>query len=141
MAEFVERRLVVVVGGGELPAPGQHDLVALDVVAGAVAADVTDARGAVVEHPLGLLVGLPERLGQSARTLGQTVGLRGVEDGVLADVGDGEFLEEVDALALGVAARTAALVGDGDPAPVLEREGARAAFALSDLSASILDPT
>ena len=62
---------------------GQHDLVPLHVVVGAVARDVADRHAAVLHDPLGLLVDLPERLGGGVRALGQPVGLLGVEDGVL----------------------------------------------------------
>ena len=85
--QLVERGLVVVVRGGELHALGEHDLVAVQVVERAVPRHVADGDPAVFQHPLGLLVHLPERLGSGRGPGRQPVGLLGVEDVVLADDG------------------------------------------------------
>ena len=139
VAQLVERGLVVVVGGWELPALGQHDLVALHVVVGAVARDVADRHAAVFEHPLGLLMDFPERLGWSVGPFRQPVGLLGVEHGVLAHERHVEALVVVDAFALVVPDGLAMVVGDGEPLPILEGEDARSPLALPHLSAPCLD--
>ena len=137
--QLVERGLVVVVGRRELAALGQHDLVAVQVVERAVAGHVTDGDPAVLEHPLGVLVHLPERLGRGRWPGRQPVGLLGVEHGVLPDDGRAQPLVAVNALALAVPPGPAALVVDGDLPVVLEREDAGATLAFSDLAAPGLD--
>ena len=118
--QLVERGLVVVVRGGELHPLGQHDLVAAQVVERPVSGHVTDGDPAVLEHPLGVLVDLPERLGRGRRPSRQSVGLLGVEHGVLPDDGRGHPLVAVDALAFVVPDGPSALVVDGDLPVVLE---------------------
>ena len=120
MPQLVERRLVVVVRGGELSPLGQHDLVVVQIVEGAVSRDVTDGDPAVLEDAFGLLVHLPERLGSGRRPGRQSVGLLGVEDGVLPDDGRGHPLVAVDALAFVVPDGPAVLVVDGNLPVVLE---------------------
>ena len=97
----------------------QHDLVAVQVVERPVAGHVTDGDPAVFQHPLGLLVRLPERLGSGRGPGREPVGLFSVEDGVLPDDRRAHPLVAVDALAFPVPDGPAALVGDGDPPVVL----------------------
>ncbi len=97
----------------------QHDLVAVQVVERPVAGHVTDGDPAVFQHPLGVLVDLPERLGGGSGPGRQPVGLLGVEDGVLPDDRRGQALVAVDALAFVVPDGPSALVVDGDPPVVL----------------------
>ena len=118
--QLVQGGLVVVVRGGELSALGQHDLVAAQVVERPVSRHVTDGDPAVLEDAFGLLVHLPERLGSGRRPGRQSVGLLGVEHGVLPDDGRGQALVAVDALAFVVPDGPAALVVDGNLPVVLE---------------------
>ena len=138
--QLVERGLVVVVRGGELSALGQYDFVVVQVVECPVARHVTDGDPAVFQHPLGVLVDLPERLGSGRRPSRQPVGLLGVEDGVLPDVGSGQPLVAVDAIAFPVLDGPTALVVDGDLPVVLEGEDAGAMLAFSDLAAAAAFP-
>ena len=139
VSQLVERRLVVVVRGGELHPLGEHDLVVVQVVERPVSGHVTDGDAAVFQHPLGLLVRLPERLGSGRGPGREPVGLLGVEDGVLPDDGSGHPLVAVDALAFVVLDGPPALVGEGDLPMVLEREDPCPLLALSDLAAPGLD--
>ena len=118
--QLVERRLVVVVGRGELYPLGEHDLVAVQIVERAVSRDVPDGDPAVLEDAFGLLVDLPERLGGGCGPGRQPVGLLGVEDVVLPDDRRGQALVAVDALAFVVPDGPAALVGHRDLPVVLE---------------------
>ena len=118
--QLVERGLVVVVRGGELSALGEHDLVVVQVVERPVAGHVADGDPAVFQHPLDLLVDLPERLGGGSGPGRQSVGLLGIEHGVLPDDWRGHPLVAVDALAFVVPDGPAALVVDGDLPVVLE---------------------
>ena len=103
---------------------------------------MADRHPAVLQqHPLSVLVDLPERLGGGRGPGRQPVGLLGVEDGVLPDHGRGQAFVAVDALALIVPGGPTALVGEGDPPVVLEGEDAGATLSLPDLAAPGLDLT
>ena len=80
---------------------------------------MTDGDPAVFQHPLGLLVRLPERLGRGRGPGRQPVGLLSVEDGVLSDDRRAHPLVAVDVIAFPVPPGPSALVGDGDPPVVL----------------------
>ena len=117
--QLVERGLVVVVGRGELHALGEHDLVVVQVVERAVSRDVPDGNPAVFQHPFGVPVRLPERLGSGCGPGREPVRLLCVEDGVLPDDRRAHPLVAVDAIAFPVPDGPPALVVDGDLPVVL----------------------
>ena len=102
-----------------MPRSGSTISSLFSVVERPVSRHVTDGNPAVHEDAFGLLVRLPERLGRGRGPGRQSVGLLGVEHGVLPDDGRAHPLVAVDALALVVPHGPAALVGDGDPPVVL----------------------
>ena len=81
----MQRGLVVAVRRGELLTLGQRHLVGLQVVKGVVAAHVSDVNPALLDHPLGCLVGFPLGLLLAVVVAPfqlQAVGLFDVERGV-----------------------------------------------------------